>query len=339
MDVKDVSHQQNAGEQPTGGDKPQPTKTNETNNMVAIYHQTPDDLNAATESQAVVEAGNLQRIVILATARVRLQYGTDLSEPIRALMDAGGEISLITERCAKRLKLKMLSCHVPLKGVGGKAGILKRMVHVWLRPWFESDFVFPVFLYVTETWQTKLPRAEVERANAPFDHRLADEAYHIPEMVELLLGAEVWAEAVCSTIYRNRTGAMMQSSMLGCFALGRYELANRNEGALSVLNASVGADAPDNVENMLLADALKRFWQWEQAMDEKRQDLSSEELAAEKFFMESHYKDKQGREIHRYVRPIHNLCVKSNRRTTCDRQTEPQMAWHIIYRIIQSLRS
>lgn len=145
MDVKDVSHQQNAGEQPTGGDKPQPTKTNETNNMVAIYHQTPDDLNAATESQAVVEAGNLQRIVILATARVRLQYGTDLSEPIRALMDAGGEISLITERCAKRLKLKMLSCHVPLKGVGGKAGILKKMVHVWLRPWFESDFVFPVF--------------------------------------------------------------------------------------------------------------------------------------------------------------------------------------------------
>lgn len=296
--MKDVSHQKHTGEQQTGGDGPRPSASNanSTNNVVAVYHNLPSNSDQTKEAQIVAEAGNLQRIVILATASVRLQHGTELSGPIRALMDAGGEISLITESCAKRLKLKTLSCHVPLKGVGGKVGILKKMVQVWLRPWFESDFVFQVFLYVTETWQTRLPRAEVQKENAPFDHRLADESYHVPALVELLLGAEVWAEAVCSTIYRNRNGAMMQSSTLGCFALGRFNLAENNADIFSVLNSNVDAGTKDTVENTLLAEALKRFWQWEQAMGEKAA-LSSEELAAEKYFMESHYKDKQGRYV------------------------------------------
>lgn len=139
-DAKDVSHlkrerSSDGGEPNSKSAKLDDAVSNAVNAEMSIYHLAPGELS---ETQAETEAGSMQTAVILATAVVRLQYGTEISEPIRALMDAGGEVSLIAEQRVKQLKLKILPCYMPIKGVSGKIGVLKRMVQVWLRPWFDS---------------------------------------------------------------------------------------------------------------------------------------------------------------------------------------------------------
>lgn len=249
-------------------------------------------------------------------------------------MDAGGQVSVITRQCAKRLGVKLINCYLPLKGIGGPAGTLKQKVRVFVRSWFDGDFVFPVELYVIEKWHSIHPQSIIVPEKPPFDHLLADGSYHLPAPVELLLGAEVWAAAIGSTVYRNRKGAMMQSSMLGCLALGRFEL--REDEPMNYTSVNITSGEFDEVENMLLDEALKRFWTWEKAMDREKSAWNADEQAVEKHFLESHYRNKEGRQIRRYVKPIFSLCVKNKQQDTCKSQADHQAEWRTIYRITRS---
>lgn len=279
-------------------DEPRSKQTNHTNTTkdISIYHCADGELS---EAQNRSKEGNMQTTVILATAKVRLQSGMTLSEPIRALMDAGGEVSVITQACAKRLNFKPVPCYMPLNGIGGYVGAMRKKIQVFIRPWFESDFVFPMDLYIIEQLNSILPRYEIRKENPPYDHVLADQDYNIPAHIELLLGAELWAEAVGSTVYKTGFGAMMQSSSLGCFALGKFTLINSEAAGVTILNASISEaeNKQKGIEYMLLDEALKRFWEWEHTMSQKDAALTNEEKKVEEFFLESHYKNKEGRYV------------------------------------------
>lgn len=263
----------------------------------AVFHQVADTVDN-DEDQQMNQAGSIKTIVILATAMVKIQFGTDISQPVRALMDAGGQISVITKQCAKRLKLRMIPCCLSLDGIGGHAGVLTRKVRVFLRNRFDdSNFQMAVELFVIEDWHSIQPQQEINKEKAPFGHQLADNNYHKPAPLELLLGAEVWANTVGSTVFRNKRGAMMQTSSLGMLALGKFELRPLDFPNVIISTEFCANTTSSSVSDHLLAEALRRFWQWEEAMDSSKLKLTTEEQQVEKYFLESHYRNKEGRYV------------------------------------------
>lgn len=253
------------------------------------------------ETQEATPDGNVRTTIILATAVVRIQDRTNISTPQRALLDSGAQCSLISKSCAQRLGLRQIRCHLPLRGVSGSVGVLDRKVQVYIRPWFESPILLPVELFLIDDWETQHPPVAVRWVLPPLNGRnLADENFDTPNRVDMLLGADIWASIVGPTIYRANVGAMMQDSMLGFLALGRFALSDQNALFATVLNLM--ANNEPALENDLLLNAIKRFWYWEEMAETI--PWTPEEQAVEKLFQETHYRNKDGRYVIRIpIRP------------------------------------
>lgn len=155
-----------------------------------------------------------------------------------------------------------------------------------------------VEMFVIDEWHSIQPQQEIIKEKPPHGHELADDQYHMPAPLDMLLGAEVWANTVGSLVYKNNRGALMQNSSLGWLALGRFELKPTESSILNISPAPVAITVPNNdIGDHLLAEALRRFWSWEEAMDNRKADLTAEERQVEKYFLESHYRDREGRYV------------------------------------------
>lgn len=207
-------------------------------------------------------------------------------------MDNGAQCSLITKSCLRSLKLSPIRCHLSLRGVTGPAGILNQKVRIYIRPWFDCEFDIAVELFLIDDWESLHPPVHVQRAMPQMNGQmLADESFNIPARIDLLLGADIWAASIGTTIYRNDIGAMMQESRFGFLALGRFEMTNQNAVFSAVLNTMTGKEP--SFEQDCLLDAIKRFWHWEEIAETV--PWTTEEHAVEKLFEQTHYRRKDGR--------------------------------------------
>lgn len=226
---------------------------------------------------------------------VRIQNGLDISSPQRALMDSGAQCSLITEACVRRLNLKPMPCYLPLRGVGGAAATITKKVQIHLRPWFESPTILAVELFIYDEWQSLHPPSQIQTEPLPPGiGNLADTNFHMPAQIDLLLGAEVWSNSVKSDFFRNKHGALLQSSAFGYLALGRFALTDQNCILMTVLNTMPGPQS--SFENEQLLDAVKQFWEWE-GTSEAENELTPDEKAVEEHFKATHYRSENGRYV------------------------------------------
>lgn len=74
--------------------------------------------------------------------------------------------------------------------------------------------------------------------------------------------------------------------------------ASQGRPSTCISPAPVAITVPNNdIGDHLQAEALRRFWSWEEAMDNRKADLTAEERQVEKYFLESHYRDREGRYV------------------------------------------
>lgn len=92
--------------------------------------------NKQYESRQQIVNGQLKSTIVLATTLVRMQAGTQITKPCRALLDTGAQLNIISKACVMELGLSMMNCHHPVHGIAGSS-ILKNKVRVHIRPWFE----------------------------------------------------------------------------------------------------------------------------------------------------------------------------------------------------------
>lgn len=58
-----------------------------------------------------------------------------------------------------------------------------------------------VEMFVIDEWHSIQPQQEIIKEKPPHGHELADDQYHMPAPLDMLLGAEVWANTVGSLVY------------------------------------------------------------------------------------------------------------------------------------------
>lgn len=144
--------------------------------------------NEIESKQQIVE-DEFRTTVVLATACVRLQTGTYVTEKCRALLDTGAQLNLISCKCMKYLRLPAIRCNRQIDGVTGSE-VLTSKVRVYLRSVYDEQFSLFIELYVMPlNFAGRCPSVELP-TTVPDGLQLADPGFRRPAEVQLLLGAD-----------------------------------------------------------------------------------------------------------------------------------------------------
>lgn len=268
IDVQDVAHQPH-------------TKTSK---LEITHHQTFKLQNTQQKIETTIKS-----TVVLATANVRVQNGTQVSENCRALLDTGAHMNLVTCECMRILKLPAIKCYHIADGIAGSQ-IITQKVRTFIRPSFESNFTMKIEMFVMENFCGNIPSFELPTV-VPEGIELADPSFRIPAEVQMLLGAEVWAAIIGNIMYRHIDGTILQETLLGYICYGRV-LLSRAKNELSCVNLSLQKN-----EEQKLIELIEKFWNIEEPRDEKDIPKTEEEKQIEKFFKQTCRRNEYGRYI------------------------------------------
>lgn len=245
------------------------------------------------ESKQQNVKGTFETTVVLATTCVRIQNGVQISKNCRALLDTGAQMGLITCECAEKLQLPAIKCNQPINGVaGGKT--LTSKVRIFILPRFDSNWRMPVELFVMDKFCGLLPSVGLPTI-VPDGITLADPGFCIPAEVQMLLGADVWAEITGDNMYRHPDGTILQETRLGYICFGRVVLSPDANANLSMLTFTLQKNE-ENDEEKCLSDLLQKFWTTSEPQMQSH-IMSQEEEAVERHFLETHSRDINGRYI------------------------------------------
>lgn len=206
--------------------------------------------------------GQLRTTMVLATLLVRIQNGTSVSESVRALMDPGSQMNIITRQCAKKLKLPLLKCSQSAYGMFAATKFDKK-VRVCLRPWYNSDASITIEFFVAEQLSGTFPAGRLDVVALP-NKTLADPKYNEPGPVEMLFGVDVYARLILPLIYEHTGGGIMQDTNFGFIILGRWLLDQDTMADLGIFTTTT-----EN-ETFELNGILERFWNHEEIQERKK---------------------------------------------------------------------
>ena len=121
-------------------------------------------------------------------------------------MDSCSQVSLVTQSLCTRLGLARSDTHVSIQGVGDKGALIsKKLANFTVKTHFESSFRLDVQALVLPKLSSYKP--PTLNGKNEFNHfkglKLADPAYIENACVEVLLGANVYAEIIQEGIIKG----------------------------------------------------------------------------------------------------------------------------------------
>lgn len=164
---------------------------------------------------------NLSARVILSTAQIWIHDTEGARVECRVLLDSGSQFNFITRELSKRLKLSTRKQICSVKGLGPaidiseSAGALIQSKNTAYRT--KCRF------FITERIIEKLPLTPVEigHLKIPPNINLADNTFHIPSRVDVILGASIFWDLLCiGQIKLGRNQPILQKTHLGWIAAG-----------------------------------------------------------------------------------------------------------------------
>jgi len=153
--------------------------------------------SAAQQPPVVMLSSQSSPSVLLGTAVALAQDIGGNVQPVRALLDSGSQISVITKECSDRLGLRRSRWTASLTGLSGQC-VPKVLGTVLLkvRPRYDSAPVITVKAWVLPTITADMPCQQLTvGVREGCSHlKLADPYFDTPAPVELLLGADVFPQ-------------------------------------------------------------------------------------------------------------------------------------------------
>ena len=137
---------------------------------------------------------------LLSTAHVNLVHG-GTTHKIRALIDHGSQINLITDKLANKLQLYRKPSVMLINGVGkSKSNSARGIVSVKISSCVDSTWESSLDCYVLNAITEDKPSQEFNAdALSQFKNlKLADETFHKPGPVDMLLGIHVFLDILGS---------------------------------------------------------------------------------------------------------------------------------------------
>ncbi|XP_029178626.1 uncharacterized protein LOC114946340 [Nylanderia fulva] len=238
-------------------------------------------------SLAALHKAKEQKAVLLATARVNIADRHGAPHDVRALIDQGSEVSIVSEALVQRLNLPRSRTDMAIFGIGGaRPGSTRGTLHLTLDI---TNARLSVIAFILP--RLSLLQGSTSSTLQDWPHirglQLADPQFHENDPAELLLGAEV-----CSLILEEglrKGGPQMpiaQKTSLGWILSGGSDVASAEEHRRTF---QCTADHE-------LLELVQQFWEQERETNAVT-TLSVEEQQCEEFFVHTHTRTPSGRYV------------------------------------------
>jgi hypothetical protein len=218
--------------------------------------------------------------VVIATANVPVLDYDGVTVMLRALLDSGSQSSFFSEIGFKKLKSQRLRCDTRVTGLGAeKSHRVHGEANIQIRT-SESSKVLSVRALIMPTITGILPSCaiDVSDLNSLTMLELADENFHIPARVDLLLGADVFLDIVKPGETIMRDGIKLIKTIFGWAVSGPIQQPGDASQAMYAVTSSP------------VTDDYNKFWELEEIPGLKfsarnnLQFLTKEERYAEEFY-------------------------------------------------------
>ncbi|XP_071580189.1 uncharacterized protein [Temnothorax nylanderi] len=264
------------------------------------YVSTPKPAAEVSTLSAVGKAED-RKAILLATARVTIADRHGDSHEVRALIDQGSEVSIVSESLVQRLRLPRSRTRVSIFGIGGShSGSTRGKVSLNVASRTTGDS-FTVVAFVLP--RLSLYQGSTNKCSTTWPHLqglpLADPRFAANDPVELLLGAEVCATILEDGLRRGEPQTpIAQKTILGWILSGGC-CATSLVGHLSSFQGTADHD---------LAELVRRFWEQE-SEPPASVTLNPEEEECEQHFVRTHERTPSGRYVVRlpFASPPKNL--------------------------------
>lgn len=216
--------------------------------------------------------------VLLATAMVKVQNNDGTYITMRCLIDQGSQSCLVTERAAQLLKLPRQRCKSVIYGVGTKENNCKGVINISILS-MVSDYSFDTEVYIMKDLINNLPSNSFPKPL--WSHleniQLADPQFYISRPVDILLGADVFAEIILGGVIReDNILPIAQQTRLGWILSGNVKSFQCNV----IINNT---------------DDMQRFWHMEDISEDS--EISEEDQECIQYYQATTQRNKEGRYI------------------------------------------
>ena len=228
--------------------------------------------------------------VMLGLARVRAYTPAGQHVSVRALIDPGSEVSLITEQLVQRLGLKRQCARIPLLFAGGAPSQCTRgAVHLDITADREGETILALSAFVLTDLSSYKPPVVSDGTVWPHlqglqwaEPRLANQ-----DPIELLLGADVYNDFMLEGVRKGKPGTpLAQETTFGWILTGGLRKGHvySRKSVSTVQCCSISQELPG---------MLERFWEQEEV--QATPTLSRCDQEAEDHFKATHRRTAEGR--------------------------------------------
>ena len=253
---------------------------------------SPPGVNVQVSSNA--SAGSNVPNTLLMTCQVQIQAPDGTSVKARALLDSGSTMSFVSERIVQSLGLKRHAQRLTVSGIGGMSSNSSQSFVSTLQvsSLYSPEAKYEITAIVVPRVTCDLPLQPVLNYSS-WSHLsmlpLADPDFALPGRIDLLLGADLYADVM---LHGRRCGPhgtpTAIETIFGWVLTGRTQghSHSRNQASIASHHTTV---APSD-------DTLRMFWEIEENPKDGA-NLSTEERSVVRHFKENHSRSETGRFI------------------------------------------
>lgn len=222
---------------------------------------------------------------LLSTAKVYIFDAKGQRRVCRVLLDSGSQSNLITKALSSKLHLYNKAINTPVIGIGQNKTYVNQSVVIELQSRYNETRIKIECLVVPKITEI-LPQTRIETSTwkIPNNLRLADEEFHNPGAIDLLLGAGMFWQILKDEHIDLLPGQpRLQNTTFGWILGGQLNMPSSNSIMCNI------------VTNDEMNQQLERFWKEEEIVEQKH--YSTEEQACEEQFKATVQRTEEGRFI------------------------------------------
>ena len=244
----------------------------------------------ADEQQGFIDDG------LLMTTQVTLTGPTGNTATVRALLDSGSAVSLISKKMMRRLALRNTGETVSVRGVGAAGKTSNHpTAQVTLTSRYQKDWVKDIGVIGMDQMTEAMPTQQISYVRElPYLQGLdwADDQFDVPGKINLLLGQNLYKHLVLPqwvTGPKDQPDARL--TVFGWALMGPYTH-DFQQNSRTAITCVAAAEADDS---MPLEQLLRRFWEVEETTVYKTAFTPTEKKVEEHYQQTHQYLPEQKR--------------------------------------------
>ncbi|XP_074037221.1 uncharacterized protein [Leptinotarsa decemlineata] len=243
--------------------------------------------NTTSENFCGTAIKNRNNTVLLSTVVVNVLNGSGQGQTARFLLDSGSQVHLITQKCSKKLGLKISRCSVSVQGIGSNTYSVRGITDLIVASRYDSSKKYFMQALLVDKISDRLPRVKIERSflGSFGDIQLADNKFDEPTEIDGIIGAELFATVIGNKSYAPSAGSPVAvQTVFGYVIMGKVPILNSVSDSRVFFNLK---------EESSLNELMTKFWEIEQVPKNILPD--AEELECDKMYTSTFNRDSEGR--------------------------------------------